>query len=388
MGEPLLPTPRAQMGSTEQPSALRKHKGGGRPRRLEVEIGRTSASSPGSEGSTSPSTDSDTDVSARSSGTPTARQSSLDTGPTFPDGETSPGSPLLPTPMAGTNRKSEKAMRSSAADGGNGRRSGGGNSSPPGLEQQIEALLPTPSANQYESQSAETIAARREREAAKGRNGNGFGLTTAMALTMLQAGEDPTSSAEGSLASPPPSPADAKAAQMTAGSGPSSPVSLASYDPATSSWRTYQGSLLSMEDERFPRSWERWPTSGMTRRGRAYALPMWVRPTAESASSWLQTPSAADAMGGHLSRGGDRSDELLLKGQVKSLLPTPRREGFDAGNHRGQPDSLNQTVRQLPTPKTSDANGSKPHGDGGPGLKETLRSLGDPTNQPSEDGSE
>lgn len=38
----------------------------------------------------------------------------------------------------------------------------------------------------------------------------------------------------------------------------------------------------------------------------------------------FQTPSVADATGGHESRGGARSDELLLNGQVKALLPTPR----------------------------------------------------------------
>lgn len=37
-GEMLLPTPRNQMGAAEQPSAKRAHKGGGRPRRLEVEV--------------------------------------------------------------------------------------------------------------------------------------------------------------------------------------------------------------------------------------------------------------------------------------------------------------------------------------------------------------
>lgn len=35
------PTPRAQMGSLNQPSADKEHKGGGKPKRLEVEVGRT-----------------------------------------------------------------------------------------------------------------------------------------------------------------------------------------------------------------------------------------------------------------------------------------------------------------------------------------------------------
>lgn len=45
----------------------------------------------------------------------------------------------------------------------------------------------------------------------------------------------------------------------------------------------------------------------------------------------LPTPSVADGMGGHLSRSGSRSDELLLPGVAKDLaerrlLPTPRTE--------------------------------------------------------------
>lgn len=36
----MWPTPRAQMGSLHQPSADKEHKGGGKPKRLEVEVGR------------------------------------------------------------------------------------------------------------------------------------------------------------------------------------------------------------------------------------------------------------------------------------------------------------------------------------------------------------
>jgi hypothetical protein len=70
-----------------------------------------------------------------------------------------------------------------------------------------------------------------------------------------------------------------------------------------------------------------WPTWGSMRSGVVYALPMPAVPTDASASSFLR-------------------------------LPTPRHEGFDAGNHRGQPDSLNQTVRMLPTPRTTEGNGT------------------------------
>jgi hypothetical protein len=46
----------------------------------------------------------------------------------------------------------------------------------------------------------------------------------------------------------------------------------------------------------------------------------------DAAMLW-QTPSVADTTGGHLSRGGSRSDELLLRGQAKALassLPDPQ----------------------------------------------------------------
>lgn len=36
------------------------------------------------------------------------------------------------------------------------------------------------------------------------------------------------------------------------------------------------------------------------------------------------------------------------------LLPTPRAEGFDAGAHRGKPDSLHAYVKMLPTPTVQD----------------------------------
>lgn len=50
-------------------------------------------------------------------------------------------------------------------------------------------------------------------------------------------------------------------------------------------------------------------------------------PNLQTAIALLPTPSVADSMGGHLSRSGDRSGELLLPGVAKALttplLPTP-----------------------------------------------------------------
>jgi hypothetical protein len=64
--------------------------------------------------------------------------------------------------------------------------------------------------------------------------------------------------------------------------------SLASYDPATSSWRTSQRSLL---EEWEPFS-ETFPRSGMTRSGTLFQLQPLVRRTDENESGLWRTPSA------------------------------------------------------------------------------------------------
>src|SRR5262245_57432399 len=75
--------------------------------------------------------------------------------------------------------------------------------------------------------------------------------------------------------------------------GPSSPDLLASYDLATSSWRTSQRCLL----EGLAEYSETWPRSGMMRNGTAYRLPPLVPLTAETASgsSAIPTPVRSDA---------------------------------------------------------------------------------------------
>jgi len=176
------------------------------------------------------------------------------------------------------------------------------------------------------------------------------------------------SSAEGSPVSLSPPPASARVRPTSGGSGPSSPVLLASYDPATSSWRTPQGSLLSTEDERFPRSWETWPRSGMTRGGRAYALPMSERVTAGSGSSYLlnvPTPTASDSSErvSEKDRGGPNNPDKYETNHNVSLVMWAR-------------------SRLLPTPRTTDAQGKGKHGEGGLDLR---TSLGDLTNPPSDD---
>ena len=69
--------------------------------------------------------------------------------------------------------------------------------------------------------------------------------------------------------------------------GQSTPVSLASYDPDTSSWRTFQLSLL----EDLSASSVIWPRAGMTRSGIAFRLRPLAPLTDETASGLLATPT-------------------------------------------------------------------------------------------------
>lgn len=99
------------------------------------------------------------------------------------------------------------------------------------------------------------------------------------------------------VSSPADSPASRSATTATAsemptsgGSGLSSRASFASFDPATSSWRTSQLSL----DGGYQTFSEGWPRSGMTRSGRAYELRMRVPRIVVSGSSSWPTPNASD----------------------------------------------------------------------------------------------
>lgn len=98
-------------------------------------------------------------------------------------------------------------------------------------------------------------------------------------------------SSEGSLANRFLKLASAKHKTTPDGCGPSSSESFAMFDPATSSWRTSQGSLLP-EWETFSGTW---PRSGMTRNGRAFPLPRLVPPISGGESSSWPTPTAGDS---------------------------------------------------------------------------------------------
>lgn len=80
----------------------------------------------------------------------------------------------------------------------------------------------------------------------------------------------------------------------------------------------------------------------------------------------LPTPSAADGADGHLTRSGDRGDELLLPGIARAygnggLLPTPTARDHKGHNQRQDGSCL--TGALLPTPAASDATGGGRHPD-------------------------
>jgi hypothetical protein len=96
----------------------------------------------------------------------------------------------------------------------------------------------------------------------------------------------------------------------------------------------------------------------------------------------LPTPSAADGMGGHLTRDGARSDELLLPGVAKALLPTPRSQNGEDRNNLiwarplDEPQNLENALARLPllpTPTTMDDRpGRTTHAAGNPTLQGAL----------------
>ncbi len=101
--------------------------------------------------------------------------------------------------------------------------------------------------------------------------------------------------------------------------GPSSRASLATYDRASSSWRTYRPSSAA-ESERFS---ETFPKRGTMLSGSIFGLPTLELPTAENASSssrggamW-STPTVEDA-------GRSGSQEWALKWAAGELIPSPQ----------------------------------------------------------------
>lgn len=136
--------------------------------------------------------------------------------------------------------------------------------------------------------------------------------------------------------------------------GPIKPASWAKYNPATSSWRTAQRSLLVGLDE-FSGTWPRW---GTMRAGAFWGHETPGRPTSVTASGSsviFPTPTAGDSP-----TRGNKSDSLgaafhpkLAMMAARSMWPTPTASdatggpGQSASSEGGQ--NLRTAVRMWPT---------------------------------------
>ena len=105
---------------------------------------------------------------------------------------------------------------------------------------------------------------------------------------------------------------------------------------------------------------EPFPKQGSMRNGFVYARPTWERRTGATDGSAWQTASVSDVTGGHRTRGGDRSGEVLLPGQAENWPTATVETGAQLASSPtpGQTGgtSLEGAARQfpsLPDPPTS-----------------------------------
>ncbi len=119
-------------------------------------------------------------------------------------------------------------------------------------------------------------------------------------------------------------------------------ASLARYDPASSSWKTHQFSLLG-DLEPFLETWPRW---GMMRNGECWELSTPAHRTSENASGSWPTPTRNDAVGAGYQRANGRH-YFTLPGAVGATKHLP-------------PEMEEKRMRTWATPTQAD-------GMGGPG---------------------
>jgi hypothetical protein len=158
---------------------------------------------------------------------------------------------------------------------------------------------------------------------------------------------------------------------MPGTSGRTSPKLLATYDPATSSWRTSEDISPSVA-KKWLRTLPAWGTAST---GGLYELPTPALLTSEpDCSSLLPTPTVTDM--------GNRKTVEEWEAWIVAM-----KERHGNGNGHGRSLSI-EARKLLPTPKANDSTGAGVHGAGGLDLPTTLRSLGETTSPPSAAGSD
>jgi hypothetical protein len=150
--------------------------------------------------------------------------------------------------------------------------------------------------------------------------------------------------------------------------GRKSPDFLASYAPATSSWKTSQRCLV----EGWTRFSGTWPRSGMMQNGIAYRLLPLAPLTKGTASGLWRTPTAEDCADRAFAR--NSRGEPKLSAQVK-MLPTPTSRDWKDGSATACANVpvnglLRRAVHQFNTPRTTprtarELDGVSPLGNGG-----------------------
>ena len=133
---------------------------------------------------------------------------------------------------------------------------------------------------------------------------------------------------------------------------------LAKYDPATSSWRTAQCSLL----EDLTECLETLPRSGMTRGGLLWELPTLARRTSGTASGLWATPSASDGQRGGILTENMTGISLAQQVNTPTKWPTPMASdgrGSSGRRANGKQVQLVDAVRMWPTPGYNDYKSGK-----------------------------
>lgn len=139
--------------------------------------------------------------------------------------------------------------------------------------------------------------------------------------------------------------------EQEAASGLKSSDLLASYHPASSSWRTSQTCLVALasgEGDGLAEFSETWPSAGMMRSGKTYRRRPWALPIAESAYGLWATPAKSDTgsarnpanfewRGTCFYRRNGSKVQTNLSEQVKNIprdfWPTPQKsDNRDRGN--------------------------------------------------------
>ena len=237
-----------------------------------------------------------------------------------------------------SGRSSRVSAASTSASNGPGCGSHGRSSSTPTAGRSSRGTSPKPSASRTSARSAPRASRRSTSSAA-----------ASHVKTSAPPGEEPGSTAPARVF------------------GPSSPGSFASYDPATSSWRTSPPCSRAKgrggTGRRSAEFSETWPRQGMTRSGRAFPLASSGHRTCESASGSWPTPHGMPKRGQRRNPGpsGNELGRAVLRAERESF-PTPTetdaRKGYASPpgpeNRRGR-QTLSGAVqsRLWPTPKAS-----------------------------------